>query len=134
MNWRDIWLPREADADTERALNASFVKHWISGGLFLNELLGDWSCGIVALEAYFSDTPEVTAEYISQRLHGHISEDTARRKLKAMTKAGSLTTRKSGRTVYYRLDSEVAEATIAFMKGETVRLPAQPQLAGNSAA
>jgi DNA-binding transcriptional ArsR family regulator len=132
MSWRKIWGPHSVDQD--QAMNASLVKHWISGRIFLTELLGDYPCGLVVLEAYFrTKDGEVTAEYIEHRLVGQLSEDTARRKLNAMVEAGKVTVRKTGRTLLYRLDPKTAEAAIAYLRGEPIVLPAsKPQIAVNS--
>lgn len=132
--WRRIWGPRPADAANERESDASLVKHFIRTGLFLDRLLGDYACGMVALEAYFeTDGGEVTAEYVSHRLDGLFSEDTARRRLNEMRAAGVVIVRKEGRTSYFRLDHDIAASAIAFMKGEPVMLPSsKPQLAVNS--
>jgi hypothetical protein len=121
--WKRIWEPHPQEKAAERELNRSLVEHWISGALFLRRLLGNYSCGIVALEAYFSDKPEVTADYVSHRLDGYYSVDTARRRLTEMVKAGVVTSRKSGRTVLFKLDPKVAEATISYMRGEPIILP-----------
>ena len=42
--------------------NRSLTSHWISGALFLERLLGNYQCGLVVLEAYFTDNPGVTAD------------------------------------------------------------------------
>lgn len=107
----------------DRALNAAHVKHWITGGLFLERLLGNYGCGMVMLEAHWTDNPDVTADYVSARLDGYISEDTARRKMMAMVATGQATSRKAGRTVLFRLNADITEAAIAFIKGEQVKLP-----------
>jgi hypothetical protein len=129
--WKKIWGPHPADQD--RAMNASLVKHWISGRIFLTQLLGDYPCGLVVLEAYCSSEQEVTAAYVEHRLAGQVSEDTARRKLNMMLKRQVVTVRKAGRAVYYRLTPEIADAAIAYLRGEPIVLPAgKPQIAVNT--
>lgn len=121
--WKRLWGPGPTDAEAVREMHRQLASHWITGGLFIGRLLGDYATGLVALEAYFSGHPEVTAEYVSARLHGHYSEDTARRRLTEMVKAGKATCRKEGRTSYFSLKPDVAQAAIDFMKGEQVKLP-----------
>jgi hypothetical protein len=114
----------------ERQVNASLARHLITGGLFLEQLLGNYACGLVALETFFG-TPdgEVTADYVSHRLGGLISEDTARRRLNDMGKRNIVTIRKAGRGIYFKLRPELAEAAISFMKGEPIVLPASERAA-----
>jgi hypothetical protein len=122
--WKRIWGASLADQAQQEALNASLLKHWITAGLFLDRLLGNYACGLVALEAYYgTKSGEVTAEYVSYRLEGFVSDDTARRRLNAMLDAGTMSRRKDGRTIYFKLLPDVAEAAIAFMRGDPVLLP-----------
>jgi DNA-binding transcriptional ArsR family regulator len=124
MIWRKIWGPHREGA---RELNHSLVKHWVVGGLFLERLLGNYQCGLVALEAYFSNgSQEVTAEYVAHRLEGAVSDDTARRRLKEMALAEIVTKRREGRTVYFKLNPEIAEAALSFMRGEPIIVPSVP--------
>lgn len=127
--WRRIWGPHPADAKAEREMNAQLTRHWITSGLFLGRLLGNYPCGMVALEAHFTDHPEVTPEYVSVRLDNLLSEDTTRRRLTEMVKAGVMTSRKEGRAVYFRMTDDIAETAIAFMKGEPIVIPASREQA-----
>lgn len=127
--WRRIWGPHPAEAESICKMHHDLVKHTISSGLFLERLLGNYSAGIVALEAYFTDNPEVTAEYVAQRIDDYLSEDTVRRRLAEMARARIVSVRKSGRTIYYTLDPEIAAAAISFLKGEPVILPATQNVA-----
>lgn len=101
----------------------------IASGLFLDRLLGNYATGMVALEAYFTDRPEITAEYVAQRLDCHLSEDTVRRRLSEMANAGIVSVRKEGRTLHYTLNPDIADTAIAFMKGEPIVIPASQSVA-----
>lgn len=130
MPWRSIaaeLTQRFEGVNEQRKLNASITRHWLISATTLDRMLGDFVCGMVALEAYFSDNPEITVDFVQQRAGGYISDDTARRRLKFMHKKGALEVRREGRTLYYRLRPNLAEAAIAQIKGV-----AKPQLAGKS--
>ncbi|WP_037500581.1 hypothetical protein [Sphingomonas jaspsi] len=84
--------------------------------LRLHRLLVNFTVGCVALEAYLSETPEITTDYVAQRI-GQISDDTARRRLAKMYRAGVLDCRKLGRTCFYRLRPAIAaEAVPLFVE------------------
>jgi DNA-binding transcriptional ArsR family regulator len=117
--WKNLWAVDQPTREMERQL----VSHFIQSGLFLEKLVGDRIVGGVALEAYFSEHQEVTADYVSLRVSEYVSPDTARRRMMEMTKAGIMTSRKEGRTVHFKLNPEIAEAAIAYLKGETIVLP-----------
>lgn len=133
MPWRSTTaeiFSRFNNLDEKRRFNAAIARHWLVGGIHLHRMLGSYACGTVLLEAYFSDKPEVGAEYVANRLAGIVSEDTARRRLKQMQDQGTVTCRKRGRTRLYRLRPDLAEAAIAYMRGDSAIGSTQPQIAG----
>lgn len=80
------------------------------------KMSGDQLLAMVLLEAHLSDHPEVTAEYAVERLDGIVSDDTVRRKLRKMERDGSVTCRKAGRTMFFRLSMEVAETGLCILQ------------------
>lgn len=126
--WRRLWGPHPAENKTK--MEHELVRHTISSALFLEHLFSNYGCGMVALEAFLTDKPEITPDYVEARLQCYLSTDTARRRMAEMAKAGILLTRKQGRTVFYRMNPETAEIALAFLKGEPVRLPASIAAAG----
>lgn len=90
-------------------------------GLHLYEVLGDYPVGITLLEAHCGHHPEVTVEYVVARLEGRYGDDTTRRKLLRMKKSGLITSRKDGRTIYYRLKPEIAEAALDLIENQVAK-------------
>jgi hypothetical protein len=101
---------------------ATAVRRWIVGWGTLRRMFGDYPVGLVALEAYFSAKPEISAEYVHERLNGILSDDTVRRRLKRMQDMGIVTCRKRGRTLLYRMRPNLAQAAISY-------IVVQPQVA-----
>jgi hypothetical protein len=93
------------------------VRHWFKATARIWQLVGDAKVGLVLLDRYWSgDDPWVTADYVVAALDNHYSDDTVRRRLKALVKDGTVLSRTEGRLTLYAFRPTVAEEVTLTME------------------
>lgn len=113
--WKEHYHPPE-DPEEHRAVWKTVASHFIETGLLIATHLGDYAVGMVAVEAAI-EGQEITAEYVAARLHGYVSDDTARRRVKEMARKGILVSRKVGRACLYSLRPGLCETVMNLIEG-----------------
>lgn len=99
---------RHLIARTAATATSALRRIWVTRGGLVSAV----EVGLILTEVYFSPNPWVSAQYVTDRLHGVYSSDTIRRRLEDMVDQGSVEVIELGGRKLYRSREQAAEATI----------------------